>query len=89
MSKKKRFGVSQSLNKGLSETIKLVENNRGKLRNVLIPMDQVELDPENPRKLALSLEDLQYDPKQFSQDLQKTKEFEALSSLAASIKNEI
>lgn len=89
MSKKKRFGVSQSLNKGLSETIKLVENNRGMLRNVLIPMDQVELDPDNPRKLAITLDEIRnWHPKDFSHHPQKMSEYEALNSLAATIKKD-
>ena len=59
MSKKKRFGVSQALSRGLSETIHVVENNTGIFRNVIIPMSRIELDPDNPRKLAISLLDVQ------------------------------
>ena len=59
MSKRKRFGVSQALTRGLSETIHVVENNTGMFRNVILPLSRIELDPDNPRKLAISLRDVQ------------------------------
>src|SRR5688572_15169960 len=59
MTKKKRFGVSQALTRGLSETIHVVENNAGIFRNVILPLSRIELDPDNPRKLAISLSDVQ------------------------------
>jgi ParB family chromosome partitioning protein len=58
MSKKKRFGVSQALTRGLSETINVVENNTGIFRNVILPLSRIELDPDNPRKLAITLSDV-------------------------------
>ncbi|MDA8561707.1 ParB N-terminal domain-containing protein [Gammaproteobacteria bacterium] len=58
MTKKKRFGVSQALSKGLTETINVVENNSGIFRNVIIPLSRIELDPDNPRKLFISLSDV-------------------------------
>jgi ParB family chromosome partitioning protein len=59
MTKRKRFGVSQALTRGLSETIHVVENNAGIFRNVIIPLSRIELDPDNPRKLAINLDDVQ------------------------------
>lgn len=59
MSKRKRFGVSEALTRGLSETINVVENNAGVFRNVVLPLSRIELDPENPRKLAINLLDVQ------------------------------
>ena len=58
MSKKKRFGISEALTRGLSETINVVENNAGVYRNVVLPLSRVELDPENPRKLAIDITDV-------------------------------
>ena len=58
MSKKKRFGISEALTRGLSETINVVENNSGVFRNVILPLSRIELDPENPRKLAIDLADV-------------------------------
>ncbi|HEX4045217.1 MAG TPA: ParB/RepB/Spo0J family partition protein [Gammaproteobacteria bacterium] len=58
MSKKKRFGISEALTRGLSETIHVVENNAGIFRNVVLPLSRVELDPDNPRKLAIDLLDV-------------------------------
>lgn len=88
MSKKKRFGVSEALTRGLSETINVVENNSGMFRNVVIPLSRIELDPDNPRKLAVSLDDIHnglnkndplYD--------RKLEEFEKLQELAHTIES--
>ncbi len=59
MTKRKRFGVSLALTRGLSETINVVENNAGIFRNVILPLSRIELDPENPRKLAITILDVQ------------------------------
>ena len=87
MTKKKRFGISAALTRGLSETINVVENNNGLYRNVILPLSRVELDPENPRKLAIDLNDIKHgirpdDPLY----LQKQSELEKLKELAHTIK---
>jgi ParB family chromosome partitioning protein len=79
MSKKKRFGVSQALSRGLSETISVVENDAGIYRNILLPLSRIELDPENPRKLAISLTDIQQGLNK--EDPLYSRKFEELSSL--------
>lgn len=88
MSKRKRFGVSEALTRGLSETINVVENNAGVFRNVILPLSRIELDPENPRKLAIGLMDIKqglnkadplYD--------QKAEELEKLRELASTIES--
>lgn len=88
MSKKKRFGISEALTRGLTETIHVVENNAGVFRNVVLPLSRIELDPENPRKLAISLDDVKQgirpdDPNyQYKQD-----ELNKLKELAHTIKS--
>lgn len=87
MSKKKRFGISEALTRGLSETIHVVENNSGVFRNVILPLSRIELDPENPRKLAIDLSDIRAgirpeDPLY----QQKQDELERLKELAHTIK---
>lgn len=88
MSKKKRFGVSQALTRGLSEAIHVVENNAGIFRNIVLPLSRIELDPNNPRKLAISLTDVRQG---LSKDdpLYETKltELEKLKELAATIES--
>ena len=88
MSKKKRFGISEALTRGLSETIHVVENNLGVFRNVILPLSRIELDPDNPRKLAIDLNDVRHgirpdDP--FYQ--RKQDELEKLKELAHTIKS--
>lgn len=87
MSKKKRFGISEALTRGLSETINVVENNSGVFRNVILPLSRIELDPENPRKLAIDLVDIRTgissDDPQYQR---KQNELERLKELAHTIK---
>jgi ParB family chromosome partitioning protein len=58
MSRKKRFGISDALTRGLSETIHVVENNSGIFRNIVLPLARIELDPDNPRKLVINITDV-------------------------------
>ncbi len=88
MSKKKRFGVSQALTRGISETIHVVENNSGIFRNVILPLSRIELDPDNPRKLAISIVDVQQGiQKKDSLYEQKISELEKLKELAHTIES--
>jgi ParB family chromosome partitioning protein len=88
MTKRKRFGVSQAITRGLSETINVVENNVGVYRNVVLPLSRIELDPDNPRKLAISLEDVRQGlNKNDVQYDQKAAELERLQELAATIES--
>jgi len=87
MTKKKRFGISEALTRGLSETIHVVENNTGIFRNVILPLSRIELDPDNPRKLSIDLSDIREgirpeDPLY----QQKSAELERLKELAHTIK---
>lgn len=87
MSKKKRFGISEALTRGLSETINVVENNAGTYRNVVLPLSRIELDPENPRKLAIDLSDVRAGIRpEDSLYTRKHEEMEKLKELAHTIK---
>ena len=86
MTKKRRFGVSQALSRGLSETIGVVENNAGVFRSAVLPLSRIELDPDNPRKLAISLNDVRQGlDKQDSLYEKKFEELERLKEMAATI----
>lgn len=86
MTKKKRFGVSSALSRGLSETIHVVENNTGMFRNVVLPLSRIELDPDNPRKLAITLNDVKDGfNKQDPLYVRKAAELESLKELAVTI----
>lgn len=87
MSKKKRFGISEALTRGLSETINVVENNIGMYRNVVLPLSRIELDPDNPRKLAVDLADIKEGIRPDDVNYQrKQEELERLRELAHTIK---
>src|SRR5579862_7292738 len=88
MSKKKRFGISEALTRGLSETINLVENNAGVYRNVILPLSRIELDPDNPRKMAIDLADVREGIRPEDPLYQrKSEELEKLKELAHTIKS--
>lgn len=88
MSKKKRFGISEALTRGLSETINVVENNSGVFRNVILPLSRIDLDPENPRKLAIDLSDVRQGIRPDDPAYQrKQEELEKLKELAHTIKS--
>lgn len=88
MSKRKRFGVSQALSRGLSETISVVENNAGIFRNVILPLSRIELDPDNPRKLAINLQDIQNGLEKNDHAYErKSAELEKLKELASTIES--
>lgn len=88
MSKKKRFGISEALTRGLSETINVVENNAGTFRNVVLPLSRIELDPDNPRKLAVDLIDVRQGLRPDDPHFQrKQDEVERLKELSHTIKS--
>lgn len=88
MSKKKRFGISEALTRGLSETINVVENNAGTFRNVVLPLSRIELDPDNPRKLSVDLIDVRQGLRPDDPHFQrKQDEVERLKELAHTIKS--
>jgi ParB family chromosome partitioning protein len=88
MTKKRRFGVSQALSRGLSETIHVVENNSSMYRSAVIPLSRIELDPDNPRKLAITLADVRQGfDKQDNLFDKKNAELERLKEMAATIES--
>jgi ParB family chromosome partitioning protein len=88
MSKKKRFVISQSLQQGLSETFNAVKNNAGNVRFEVIALSRIEPDPENPREMKISREEvkqgIQRNTVLFEE---KENEMKSLYTLAETIKN--
>jgi ParB family chromosome partitioning protein len=88
MTKKKRFGISSALTRGLSETIHVVENDSGVFRNVVLPLSRIELDPDNPRKLTINLLDIREGIHSNDPSYQrKQEELERLKELAHTIQS--
>ncbi|EKD72267.1 MAG: hypothetical protein ACD_45C00719G0003 [uncultured bacterium] len=88
MTKKKRFGISEALTRGLTETINVVEHNQGIFRNVILPLSRIELDPDNPRKLSIDLLDVRVGIRPDDPALaKKHDELEKLRELAHTIKS--
>lgn len=86
MAKRKSFSINSSLSKSMEETVQAAHDFSGQLFVEVIPIDRLELDPENPRELHLSFQDIQQgivadDP--FAQ--KKQDELLSLQSLSKSI----
>jgi len=86
---KKSFKIRGNLAEALGDTVSSARNNAGELHVEIIPLRKIELDPDNPRDLALSFEDLyQGILKKDDSFGRKTAEQEALASLTKSIKEQ-
>lgn len=89
MAKKKVFALSENLASGLEETISAAQNYSGELRIDVIPIRKIETDPDNPRDLALTFDDLSNGLSNSDQEyMRKSEEINALQSLAHSIKEQ-
>lgn len=87
MAKKKVFSIGNALSQGLEETIESAQNYSGELRIDVIPIKKIELDPDNPRDLALTIADVQNGIKEDDErKIRKISELDALQSIASSIK---
>ncbi len=89
MAKRKQFGLSAALQQGLKDTILIAEDNTDALFDTFIPIESIEVDPENPRALHLSFSDLPNGPSEHDPLYQQKKEeFDSLMTLGDSIKQE-
>lgn len=82
--RKRKFNLSKNLQEGIAETINLKENSEGQFRDTAITLSRIETDPDNPRRLAITLEDILSNAV-FDAESQKQKELEHLEELAATI----
>lgn len=82
--RKRKFNLSKNLQEGIAETINLKENSDGQFRDTAITLSRIETDPDNPRRLAITLEDILANAV-FDAGSQKQKELEHLEELAATI----
>lgn len=89
MAKKKVFQISDALTEGLEETITAAHNYSGELRIDVIPIRKIEVDPENPRDLALTFDDLQNGISESdTQYTRKSEEMIGLQTIANSIRDQ-
>lgn len=88
MSSKKSFSIPQGLASGIRTSIQSATTNHGQLHYDMMSIEVLETDPKNPRKLAITKEEIlaggvhKSDPHY----ARKIQELEALSDLAESIK---
>ncbi len=83
----KSFGINKKLSTALTETLISADEFRGRLRLEGIRISKINLDPNNPRELALTKDDITLGIKKDDPQYElKHREMESLSSLAHSIK---
>lgn len=89
MAKKKVFSIGTALSQGLEETIESAQNYSSELRIDVIPLKKIELDPANPRNLALTMVDVQDGISDADKEKpRKVSELDSLQSIANSIKTQ-
>ena len=87
MSTKKSFSIPTGLATGLRSSIQSATTNQGQLHYDMMSVDVIELDPENPRKLSITRDEmLNGIHKSDANYEKKAKELDALIELAESIK---
>jgi ParB/RepB/Spo0J family partition protein len=86
---KKRFGISPTINKALTQTIQMAEAEGTNFINTEILMNRIFLDPENPRRHKITLEDLDCGLKNADINyMEKQIEYQNISELSESIKKD-
>ncbi len=84
---KKGFSIPDVISQDLSSTVDFVKNNIGSMNYRLVPLTAIELDPDNPRKLSISKEDVTNGLKAEDSTFEiKTKELTSLQEMAETIK---
>lgn len=83
---RKKFGISPSVNKALTQTIQMAEAENSHFTNTEILIDRIALDPENPRKHKITKLDLKEGlSKKDPSYKEKQIEYDGLLQLAGSI----
>jgi ParB family chromosome partitioning protein len=89
MAKKKVFQISNALTEGLEETVSAAHNYTGELRVEAISLKKIEMDPENPRDLIITFEDMRNGIDKSDKDyIRKMDEKATLLTLANSIREQ-
>lgn len=84
---KKRFGMDQQTNTAISQVMQMAEEYEPTFDNTVIPLQKIIIDPNNPRKHAITLNDLKNGPSNSDPNYQKKlAEYEGLCELSTSIK---
>jgi ParB family transcriptional regulator, chromosome partitioning protein len=86
---KKTFKLSSSVQKALGDTVKMANSEVSNLHSTEILVEKIKLDPENPRRHKISVDEITNGPSNKDLDYKiKLKEFEGLRELSASIQKE-
>jgi len=88
MNRRKKFNISEDINKGITDVMNAVNSDAGLFRYEVVALSRIEVDPDNPRELTLSAKDIIEGIK--SEDtnfLKKKAEKDELERLALTIKS--
>lgn len=84
---KKKYTLPEGISSEINNTFEHVKNNIGTLNYRVIPISAIEFDPENPRDLLITRDDLPQGPSSDDPFYEKKmEEFESLKQIAGTIK---
>lgn len=83
---KKKFAINDDLANAISDTLSLAEKKAGSLVVESIYLEDISLDPNNPRELNVTLTDIKNGNINFDEEDPRYKEVEDLYSLGETIK---
>jgi len=87
--KKKKHSLPNELFSNIGNTVSMVQNNIGTLNYRIVPIEFVEFDPENPRQLSITRNDIKTwiaHPNHLTLDEKQKKELDALVHMSETIK---
>ncbi len=87
MKPRKKFRVATDITQGISEAIRAVDNNAGEYRSAIVALHHLEVDPENPRQLLITKENIERGLDLSDGNVaEKKRELENLQTLSSTIK---
>lgn len=83
----RKYALPSGISTEINSTVDLVKNNIGSLNYKIVPISAIEFDPNNPRELAITRNDLPQGPSEDDPLYdKKAQEFESLKQTAETIK---
>lgn len=87
MKPRKKFRIASDITQGISDAIRAVDNNDGNFRSAIVALHHLETDPENPRNLFITKDDIEKGLNlSDGKIVEKKRELEELQSLSSTIK---
>ena len=86
-SKRVKFSGGSEINKQIAESLRIGQEQAGELDLELIPLDRIDLDPDNPRSAGLTIADISNQMLTGVDNTEKAAIVDSLQRMAVTIKN--